>query len=321
VLSEVGEATGRRYRAAVFAVQLYCEQHLHERLELAELAAVAGLSPHYFHRIFHRVTGEAPKEYLRRLRLERAVYRLRDGADSVLQIALDSGFATPETFTRAFRSRFELTPSEFRRVIRAFRAATDDIMTAHTFEGFTDETPLTLRFDLRTERVSVQRTPGRHLLFLRHSGFEHLLAGRDDLLGLWDELMAFADCHDVPYSKEVLVGITHDDPYVTEERRMRFDACLVVAAPVAVRYPFGCRELAPGLSVVRCHSGGLEEVARTYASIGVDWMPTGAYGLAAAPPYEVHHCELAPTGGLRRVRTEAHVPLVSHHTRSGEAGR
>lgn len=83
------------------------EERLEEPVTLAEIAAVAGLSPHHFHRVFRAVVGENPKAHLRRLRLERAVYRLKDSTDTVLHIALESGFATPETFTRASVQRFD----------------------------------------------------------------------------------------------------------------------------------------------------------------------------------------------------------------------
>ena len=85
---------------------LHCEAHLEQPISLDEIATVAGFSAHHFHRVFSSVTGEPPKAYLRRLRLERAAYRLKTSSDNVLQIALESGFTTHETFTRAFSRQF-----------------------------------------------------------------------------------------------------------------------------------------------------------------------------------------------------------------------
>ena len=178
MFSPVRAATTSRYEKRVLPVLIHVEEHLDEPLPLAELAAIAGFSPHHFHRIFQHVTGEAPKEYLRRLRLERAVYRLKVSPDNVLQIALEAGFTTHETFTRAFTRRFGINPSEFRGVLRAYRECVDDAMGSRTFAGFTEETPLTLRFDLQKEPVTVEKTPPRHLIFVRHYGYENLLAGK-----------------------------------------------------------------------------------------------------------------------------------------------
>jgi AraC family transcriptional regulator len=61
---------------------------------------------------------------------------------------LESGFATPETFTRAFVQRFEISPSVYRRMLRAYREHADLAQQSTTFAGFAEETPLTLRYDL-----------------------------------------------------------------------------------------------------------------------------------------------------------------------------
>ena len=145
----------------------WVEERLEEPVTLADIAAVAGLSPHHFHRIFRAVVGESPKAHLRRLRLERAVYRLKVSSDTVLDIALESGFATPETFTRAFVRRFELSPSEYRGMVRAYREYVDVAQQSKTFEGFAAETPLTLRFDFDAAPVWVEPASS---LMLRPSG-------------------------------------------------------------------------------------------------------------------------------------------------------
>jgi AraC family transcriptional regulator len=309
VFEPVAAATISKYEECVLPVLVHCEEHLEEPLQLAELAAIAGFSPHHFHRIFQHVTGEAPKEYLRRLRLERAVYRLKVSPDNVLEIALQAGFRTSETFTRAFTRHFGITPSEFRGVVRGYREAVGDELGSATFAGFTEETPLTLRFNMEKEPVTVERTPPRHLLFVRHVGFETLLADGGPFLGLWDEILAFANAQHVEYSHEILVGITHDDPYVTDERKIRFDAGLQVSGPMKVSHPIGYRYIPPGLCVVRRHVGGMEEIAKTFAYIGVDWLLSGEYCLRAAAPYEIHSCTQATDGTRERSYTDAYVSL------------
>lgn len=289
-------------------VLVHIEDHLDEPLPLADLAAIAGFSPHHFHRIFRLVTGEAPKEYLRRLRLERAVSRMKVSPDNVLQIALEAGFKTHETFTRAFARRFGINPSQFRGVLRAYRESVAEAMASRIFAGFTEETPLTLRFDMRRESLTVEKTPPRHLLLIRHYGYENLLAGRRTFLSLWDELFEYADAHDLEYSPELLVGITHDDPYVTDECRIRFDACLPVSGPLDVSHPIGYRYQEPALCVARRHFGGLEEIAKTFAYIGVEWLTFDDYSLRATAPYEIYHCKQV-NGQVERISTDAYVPL------------
>ncbi len=294
--------TSNKYKKSLLPVLVHIEEHLDEPLSLNELAALAGFSPFHFHRIFQHVTGEAPKEYLRRLRLERAVYRLKVSPDNVLQIALEAGFKTHETFTRAFTRQFDMNPSDFRAVLKAYRLCIDETLGSYTFAGFSDESPLTLRFD--KEPVSVEKVAARHLIFKRYYGYyEGLAFGQ-----LWQELFDFADAHGLEYSRDELLGIAHDDPYVTDEGKIRFDACLAVNGPVAASHPIGYRRLQPDLCVMRRHYGGMEEIGKTYAFIGVEWLPTDDHCLRATPPFEIYHCKEID-GQLQRLYTDAYVAL------------
>jgi AraC family transcriptional regulator len=83
-------------------------------VSLTALAARAGWSPFHFHRAFRRVTGETPKQYTQRLRLEQAAARLVTGAEPIVSIAAGAGFASHEVFTRAFRRYFGRTPAAYR---------------------------------------------------------------------------------------------------------------------------------------------------------------------------------------------------------------
>jgi AraC family transcriptional regulator len=81
---------------------------------LEELSARAGWSPFHLHRAFRRMVGETQKRYTLRLRLERAAVRLVSSRESILDVALASGFASHEVFTRAFRRHFGQTPTRYR---------------------------------------------------------------------------------------------------------------------------------------------------------------------------------------------------------------
>ena len=292
----------------------WVEERLEEPVTLACIARVAGLSPHHFHRVFRAVVGENPKAHLRRLRLERAVYRLKVSSDTVLDIALESGFATPETFTRAFVRRFELSPSEYRGMVRAYREYVDVAQQSETFEGFAAETPLTLRFDLDAVPVWVERTPEWHLLVLRHRGYGGLGIGHPSIEP-WKQLREFAIAGGIPHESDRLVGITRDDPYVVDEDHIRFDAALLVAGPVNPPRPFTYHAMSAQLCVAHRHTGGAEQIAKTFAAIGVQWMPSDGWRLRCAPPFQVHHVERALTAAARVSHIDAYVPLEHrHHT-------
>jgi AraC-like DNA-binding protein len=83
-----------------------------ENHSLTSLAAEAGLSPFYFARVFSELVGEAPHQYLLRVRLRRAAKLLRVGA-LVTEAALKSGFTDVNHFSRTFHRRFGVPPSRY----------------------------------------------------------------------------------------------------------------------------------------------------------------------------------------------------------------
>ena len=91
-------------------VLVHIQANLDEDLSLDAVAKRVGLSSFHFHRLFRLAIGETLKQYTQRLRLERAANRLVIHDTTILDVALDSGFQSHETFSREFKRRFQVTP-------------------------------------------------------------------------------------------------------------------------------------------------------------------------------------------------------------------
>jgi len=98
---------------AVQRMQDYIEAHLTEPITPAQLAEAARYSPWYAARIFRELTGLAPADYLRRLRLSKSALRLRDEKLRVIDAAYDLGFESVDGYQRAFRREFGCNPKEY----------------------------------------------------------------------------------------------------------------------------------------------------------------------------------------------------------------
>ena len=85
-----------------------------ERLEIADLARAAGLSPAHFSREFSRAFGESPHRYLLSRRLERAAALLRDTDRPVIEVCLEVGLQSVGSFTTSFRRAYGKSPTEYR---------------------------------------------------------------------------------------------------------------------------------------------------------------------------------------------------------------
>lgn len=98
---------------AVQRMQDYMENHLDERITLADLSRASLFSPWHSYRLFKLYTALTPADYLRRLRLSRSALRLRDGCCAVTEVALELGFGSVDGYRRAFFREFGCNPGEY----------------------------------------------------------------------------------------------------------------------------------------------------------------------------------------------------------------
>jgi AraC family transcriptional regulator len=84
-------------------------------LRISELATEAGVHPVHLARVFRRVSGKTPGEYLQRLRVKFASEKLTLTDCRIAEISADAGFADQSHMTRVFRRYTRTTPRELRR--------------------------------------------------------------------------------------------------------------------------------------------------------------------------------------------------------------
>ena len=104
-----------RTREAVFAALDYVERNASEDCSLSRLAAVVGLSPYHFLRLFKREVGVTPYRFLMQARIRKAIELLRDTRSPVTDIALSVGFGDLSNFIHSFRRELGCSPSQFRK--------------------------------------------------------------------------------------------------------------------------------------------------------------------------------------------------------------
>lgn len=93
----------------------HVEAGLHGPIRIADLAALADLSPGYFHRAFRATTGKSPLAYVNERRVLRAQTLLRGGGVTVAEAALAVGFTSPSWFARVHRAVTGASPAASRR--------------------------------------------------------------------------------------------------------------------------------------------------------------------------------------------------------------
>ncbi len=103
-----------QYLSILERVVARVERSLAEPLSLDELSKEAALSKFHLHRVFRALAGIPLAEYVRRRRLAESLAALADPSRSVLEVALESGFSHEQSYIRAFKARWGLTPGSWR---------------------------------------------------------------------------------------------------------------------------------------------------------------------------------------------------------------
>ncbi len=122
--------TARDRRRAVEAA-LWIDANSHHQIDLEQAADEAGISAFHFLRLFSRVLGVTPHQYLLRSRLRHAARLLADGAISITAIAYDVGFGDLSNFVRTFHRAAGVSPRRFREASRGVRNIFQDRLVLH----------------------------------------------------------------------------------------------------------------------------------------------------------------------------------------------
>jgi len=279
---------------------VHIQTHLDGDLKLEGLARVAGVTLSHFSRSFTATVGESPRAYVERLRLERAAVLLIVRAASVLEIALDSGFQSHETFTRAFSRRFGVAPSRWRHGSGSQRATAD--VNDWRRRSLAEELP---EGSLSPTRIRTLRS--LPVLFQRHVGPYDEVPPTT-----WRDVQAVAARRGIA-SQGMLLGVAHDAPGLTEPARCRFDACIVVDGPAAAAWRptngVGAQVLPGGPFATTTYVGPYTGLAEAYRAI-VDRIaartpPVELVGLPAIESY--HTTVINPEASLNE--TEIALPV------------
>jgi len=98
----------------------YIEENLNNELSLDKIAKKSGYSKFHLHRIFSKIVGETIHKYIQKRRLTEAARKLVYTDESIIDIALISGYESQQAFTLAFKKMYKSSPQIY-RIKRSFK--------------------------------------------------------------------------------------------------------------------------------------------------------------------------------------------------------
>ena len=257
------QSTHEIYKQRILRVLVFIQQHLDQDMALEQLAKVAHFSPYHFHRVFSGIVGETLAEHIRRLRLERAAMRLKHTDRSVLAIALEAGYETHESFTRAFSTLYGCSPSVFRSDKGLLPKKAGSVVHYQNGEAIED---IELEIGDETMDVEIRRIEPIRVAFVRHVG-PYNEAGK-----AWDILCTYLGKKGYLGPGSKFIGICYDDPDVTPPEKVRYDACITVDESFVPEDEIAVQAIGGGEYAVTTHFGSYDKLGQTYSRLFSDWL-------------------------------------------------
>ncbi|AKJ40713.1 AraC family transcriptional regulator [Pragia fontium] len=270
----------------------YIEHHLDRTILLEQLCEVAKFSPYHFHRQFSSYCGMPVGRYIQLMRLKHASYRLVfNPLEKIIDIALDVGFQNPESFSRAFKQVFGLTPSQFRQ--------------KPAWVAWSQCIPEPKRIRTQTMKVSIVNFPATAVAMLAHRGQSERLNETAARFIEWRKTTGLS-----PVRTSQTYGIAPHDPLTTKPDDFRFDICGSVDALIPEDNPFGVINgiIPAGRCAVVRHHGSHCSLTESARYLYRDWLPTSGEELRDFPMY-FHYFNFVHEVAIHELLTDIYLPL------------
>lgn len=213
------------YQRRINNVIDYINNNVHKSISLDELAGVAHFSSFYFHRIFVAIVGESVNSYTNRIRVEKSARLLRFSKKSIADVAFECGYSSPATFSRSFKTYFQIAPSQFRK--------TGDIKNSkickelHPMENYLCDMSLEERKSKFP--ITIKKMPRRKIAYIRVTDSYK----EGVVIKAFEKLMTWAKQNKL-FAQAQFFGMSIDDPMVTPQDIYRYEACLRVPENISV---------------------------------------------------------------------------------------
>jgi AraC family transcriptional regulator len=260
------------YHARMQRVLVYIDEHLDDDLRVDVLCDVAAFSKHHFHRQFSALFGVGVYRYVQLLRLKRASFRLAFRVDeSVLQIALDSGYEGPEAFARAFKQRLGQTP-------RSFRSSPEWTPWHTAYEPLTQARSLQMQAPITDDDVRIQDFPETPVAIMEHRG---------DPAHVGETIRRFISwrtVHGLSPARSATFNLLHDDPETTPPGEYRMSLCAAARGRIDDNDQGVTAGVIPaGRCAVMRLMGSSDCLRAAALYLYADWLPRSGYDLRDFP--------------------------------------
>lgn len=275
-------------------LRAYINEHFKEEINIPRIEEVCHYSYRNINRIFQAIHGETIGKYIKRIRLEKAAEYLKYSSSKIADIAFEVGFEDIASFSKAFKNKYNVPPSAFRKRCKII-------------QDLTRESLLTKQTERKKLSFEIEYLPDFEMLYLEYKG---AYDNSSPLHKMWHQFYNYLKEKNLYSEQSVLFGECLDDDQISDAIHCRYNLAFILERPLA--FPLD------GLFQTKVHhrqkyakfrhKGPYETCPETYQKIYAFWMFDLDLELKDAPTLEFYLNDDATTPP-EELLTEIYIPV------------
>lgn len=272
----------------------YINEHFKEDINIQRIEEICHYSYRNINRIFQAIHGETVGKYIKRIRLEKAAEYLKYSSSKIVDIAFEIGFEDIASFSKAFKKKYQSTPSAFRK-------------RCNLLHDITRETLLAEQAEREKLSFEIEYLPDFEMLYLEHKGaYDNLVP----LQKTWDQFFIYLKKNNLYSEESIILGECLDDDEISDAIHCRYNLALILDRPLSFPLDgFFQTKLHQRQKYAKfTHKGSYETCAETYQKIYAFWMFDVNLELKDAATLEFYLNDSATTP-TPELLTEIYIPV------------
>ncbi|MCT4614632.1 MAG: AraC family transcriptional regulator [Marinifilaceae bacterium] len=280
-------STRQEYLKRLNTVVEFINNNLDRKIIISELAEISNFSPYHFHRIMKGLLGEPIGSFITRKRIETAARLIRYTDIEIQDIAYSVGYDSPSSLNKIFKQYYNISPTEYRNNTNSL------IMNSNIN-----------KLEIKLKNPKILEIEDKFTIYINIKG-EY---GNPNYQKTWERLWSFVKEKKLFTKGIESIGMSYDDPKLTEAEKCRYDACLVIHKTAVPEGEVGVKTIKGGKFAIFLYQGSYQNLSKVYDYIFGSWLINSDYELRNEPVMEKYLNN--PNRTIpEKLKTEIYLPI------------
>lgn len=266
----------------------YIRDNYNKAIAIPDLEDAANYSYRNLQRIFKGYYKETIGAYITRVKVENSARLLTFSSEEIKLIAEKVGYADVQSFSKAFKKHFGISPASFRA--KKKEVFSKSYVNKNIMPFFEDRVEI-----LQAKKVVYKRIKADYY--------------SNEIDKVWDNLLREME-RKIDVDKAESFGIIWDEPLLSEQLTFDYDACLVIEDDINIQdKKFKIKTIPNQKYAVFTHFGNYKSIGSTYDKIFNNWIFNTKNEVSELPFVEFYRKHESHTENKNEYETEIYVPL------------